>query len=29
LLSVGSWLFTIGAFASAYALSPLIRRFWR
>jgi hypothetical protein len=29
LLSVGSWLFMIAAFASAYALSPAVRRFWR
>jgi hypothetical protein len=29
LLSVGSWLFMIAAFASAYALSPAIKRFWR
>jgi hypothetical protein len=29
LLSVGSWLFMIAAFASAYMFSPLIRRFWR
>lgn len=29
LLSVGSWLFMIAAFASAYALSPAIKRLWR
>lgn len=29
LLSVGSWLFMMATFASAYALSPLVRRFWR
>jgi hypothetical protein len=29
LLSVGSWLFMIGAFASAYALAPLVGRLWR
>jgi uncharacterized protein len=29
MLSVGSWLFTIGAFASAYLLAPLLRRAWR
>jgi hypothetical protein len=29
LLSVGSWLFVIAAFASAYAVSPFIRRFWQ
>ena len=29
LLSVGSWIFMLAAFASAYAVSPLIRRFWR
>jgi hypothetical protein len=29
LLSVGSWLFTIGAFASAYLLAPMLRRVWR
>ena len=29
LLSVGSWLFMIAAFASAYAVSPFIRKAWR
>jgi len=29
LLSVGSWLFMIAAFAGAYALAPLLRRAWR
>ena len=29
LLSVGSWIFMLASFASAYAVSPLIRRFWR
>ena len=29
MLSVGSWLFTIGAFASAYVMSPLLRRAWQ
>jgi uncharacterized membrane protein YedE/YeeE len=28
LLSVGSWLFMIGAFAAAYAVAPLVRRTW-
>jgi uncharacterized membrane protein YedE/YeeE len=28
LLSVGSWLFMIGAFAAAYAVAPLVRRAW-
>jgi hypothetical protein len=28
-LSVGSWLFMLAAFASAYALSPAIKRLWR
>ncbi len=28
LLSVGSWLFMFGAFAAAYALSPLIKKSW-
>ena len=28
LLSVGSWLFMIGAFAAAYLVSPLVRRAW-
>lgn len=28
LLSVGSWLFLMVAFAAAYALAPLLRRFW-
>ena len=29
LLSVGSWLFMIAAFVSAYALAPFVRRAWR
>ena len=29
LLSVGSWIFMLTAFAGAYALSPLIRGAWR
>ncbi|MEZ5318528.1 MAG: YeeE/YedE thiosulfate transporter family protein [Vicinamibacterales bacterium] len=29
LLSVGSWLFITGAFASAYLVAPLARRLWR
>ena len=29
LLSVGSWLFVIGAFASAYLVAPLLKRVWR
>ncbi len=29
LLSVGSWLFMVGAFASAYLLAPMMRRAWR
>jgi uncharacterized protein len=28
LMSVGSWLFIIAAFAAAYAASPLLRRAW-
>lgn len=28
LLSVGSWIFVIGAFAAAYAVAPLARRAW-
>jgi uncharacterized membrane protein YedE/YeeE len=28
LLSVGSWLFMIGAFATAYLVAPLVRRVW-
>ncbi|MGQ0800237.1 MAG: YeeE/YedE thiosulfate transporter family protein [Pseudomarimonas sp.] len=28
LLSVGSWLFLVVAFATAYALAPLLRRAW-
>lgn len=28
LLSVGSWLFMLGAFAAAYAVAPLARREW-
>ena len=29
LLSVGSWIFMIAAFAGAYALAPLLRRSWQ
>jgi uncharacterized membrane protein YedE/YeeE len=29
LLSVGSWAFMLGAFASAYAVAPLLKRSWR
>jgi len=29
LLSVGSWIFMMAAFAGAYALAPLLRRAWR
>ena len=29
LLSVGSWIFMIGAFAAGYATAPLVRRAWR
>lgn len=29
LLSVGSWIFMLAAFASAYALAPVLRRVWR
>ncbi len=29
LLSVGSWIFMLAAFASAYALAPLLRKAWR
>lgn len=29
LLSVGSWIFMLAAFASAYALAPFVRRVWR
>ncbi len=29
MLSVGSWLFTMAAFASAYILAPFLRRVWR
>ena len=28
LLSVGSWLFMIGAFAAAYVAAPFLRRAW-
>ncbi len=28
LLSVGSWVFMLAAFASAYAVAPLVRRAW-
>lgn len=29
LLSVGSWIFMLAAFAAAYAMAPLLRRAWR
>ena len=29
LLSVGSWIFMLAAFAAAYAAAPLLRRVWR
>lgn len=29
LLSAGSWIFIVAAFASGYALAPLARRLWR
>jgi uncharacterized protein len=29
LLSVGSWLFMLAAFASAFAVAPLLKRAWR
>ena len=29
MLSVGAWVFMIGAFASAYGAAPMLRRFWR
>ena len=29
LLSVGSWIFVLAAFAAAYAAAPLLRRAWR
>jgi len=29
LLGVGSWIFTLAAFASAYAFAPLLKRAWR
>jgi hypothetical protein len=29
LLSVGSWLFVLGAFAAAYTAAPLLRRVWQ
>lgn len=29
LLSVGSWLFILAAFAAAYAVSPFVRKAWR
>ena len=29
MLSVGAWIFMLAAFASAYAVTPLIRRLWR
>jgi uncharacterized membrane protein YedE/YeeE len=29
LLSVGSWIFVLTAFAAAYALAPLLKRAWR
>ncbi|MDB4899538.1 MAG: hypothetical protein JWN53_1346, partial [Gemmatimonadetes bacterium] len=28
LLSVGSWLFIVSAFAAAYLATPLLRRAW-
>jgi uncharacterized protein len=28
MLSVGSWLFMIGAFAAAYLVAPLVKRAW-
>ena len=28
LLSVGSWIFILGAFAAAYLVAPLVRRAW-
>jgi uncharacterized protein len=29
LLSVGSWLFILGAFAAGYAVAPLLRWAWK
>jgi hypothetical protein len=29
MLSVGSWLFIVAAFAAAYAVAPIVRRLWR
>ncbi len=29
LLSVGSWIFVLAAFAAAYAIAPLMKRAWR
>jgi uncharacterized membrane protein YedE/YeeE len=29
LLSVGSWLFVMAAFAGAYAAAPFVRRLWQ
>ncbi|MEO7793544.1 MAG: YeeE/YedE thiosulfate transporter family protein [Thermoanaerobaculia bacterium] len=29
LLSVGGWAFTLGAFAAAFAVAPLLRKLWR
>jgi uncharacterized protein len=29
LLGVGSWIFTLAAFAAAYAFAPLLKRVWR
>jgi uncharacterized membrane protein YedE/YeeE len=29
LLSVGSWLFMIAAFAAAFMVAPLVQRLWR
>ena len=29
LLSVGSWIFTMAAFAAAYTVAPLLKRAWR
>ena len=29
LMSVGSWLFMLSAFAAAFAVSPFLKRAWR
>jgi hypothetical protein len=29
LLSVGSWIFVLAAFAAAYAVAPMMRKAWR